>query len=79
MEPRYVIVRISLVIGYISKVTLFHVFYCEAYEESDANDAEDDDDDDEEDYNEDDEWFILRYHLASLFSLFGISMPKWEK
>ena len=31
MEPRYIIVRISLVIGYIYKVTLFHAYYCEAY------------------------------------------------
>ena len=31
MEPCYFIVRISLVIGYIYKVTLFHAYYYEAY------------------------------------------------
>ena len=31
MEPRYFIVRLSLVICYIYKVTLFHAYYREAY------------------------------------------------
>ena len=54
----------------------------ESDEEEDSDEASDaesgDDEDSDADNDEDEEW-SLWVPLASLFSLFGVSMPKGEK